>query len=352
MKYFFDLNHPADFHFFKNLFAYLEEQGYSYRVMARNKECLHELLRAEGIPFISRGKGSHFLLGKYFYAAYILLLSFTQLIIYRPGLTLSLSSPYLITVSKFLHIPTLTYDDTDFNPRLLPHIRRADYIFSPANYPHTFHENHFHIHTYKELAYLTPPESGEEKLGDAVFFRLTRTDSVHHSSDTRMDPSRILKEINLISKEHTSYLSSETGIAEDISSEIIYPDKVNIHQDMKNCRVFWGNSATMATEAVILGLPSIFIGNEKFAYLRELEESGLLYCFRPDQLESSFKKLNELLQNPYPGKLLYEARIKLFEEKINIKGLIIWFIENLPDSARELKENEDIQSRFRAHVIH
>ncbi len=307
----------------------MEEKGYSYRVMARNKECLHELLRAEGISFISRGKGSHFLLGKYFYAAYILLLSFIQLIIYRPVLTLSLSSPYLITVSRFLHIPTLTYDDTDYNPRLLPHIRKADYIFSPVNYPHTFHENHFHIHTYKELAYLTPPKSGEENLGDAVFFRTTRTDSVHHSSDRKIDPAKILKEINLISADHTSYLSSETGKVEGISTGVLFPDKVNIHRDLKNCQVFWGNSATMAVEAVILGLPSIFIGDEKFAYLRELEDSGLLYCFRPDQIESSFKKLSELLQDPYCAKRLDAARIRLFEKKINIIGLIIWFIENL-----------------------
>lgn len=352
MKFFFDLNHPADFHFFKNLFSYLGEQGYSYRVMARDKECLHELLNSEGISFISRGKGSHFLLGKYFYAAYILFLSFILLVIFRPGLTLSLSSPYLIIVSRFLRIPTLTYDDTDFNPRLLPHISKADYIFSPANYPHTFHENHFHIQTYKELAYLTPSEPAGEGTGDLVFFRLTRSDSVHHTSDTKMDIPMVLKEIKQVSRSHTSYLSSETEISEDMSGRVLFPDKVNIHKELKKCSVFWGNSATMAAEAVILGIPSIFIGNEKFAYLKEMEDSGILYCFGPDEIEASFHKLIGLLQDPASGKRLVEMRTQLLKDKINFTGLIIWFIENLPASARELKEDGDIQGRFRVQAIH
>ena len=345
-RYFFDLNHPADFHFFKNLFAYLDQQGYPYRVLARNKECLHELLQAGGIPFISRGKGSHFVAGKYVYAAYILILTLIQLIIFRPRLTLSLSSPYLISASRFLHIPTLTYDDTDFNPRLLPAIKRADYIFSPSNYPHTFHKNHFHIQTYKELAYLDPYIPRDEELGDAVFFRLTRTDSIHHSAGTSINVPWIIKEINRISDVHITFLSSETGIADDLSGKVLFPDRMKIHQDLRKCRVFWGNSATMAAEAVILGIPSIFVGSEKFAYLQELEGYGLLFCFPPDEIESSFNKLNELLMQSDAGKQFENTLARLLKGKINISDLIIWFIENLPDSPQILKDNEEIQFRF------
>jgi predicted glycosyltransferase len=346
-RFLFDLNHPADFHFFKNLFSHLEEKGYSFKVLARNKECLHELLEAQGIPFISRGKGSHFLLGKYVYAGYILFLSFIQLVLFRPGLTLSLSSPYLITVSRFLRIPTLVYDDTDFNPRLLPLIKRADYIFTPANYPHTFHKNHFHIHTYKELAYLAPSPPMEEDLSAAVFFRMTRTDSVHHASEARIGGSKLIQEINRISKNHPCFLSSETGKADHLSDKVMFPDRVNIHQDLKGCSAFWGNSATMATEAVILGIPSVFVGSEKFAYLKELEDHGLLFCFQPDELELSFKKLDDLINRPHSKKHFEQAQIQLLKEKINITGLLIWFIEHLPEGALSLRENPEIQFRFR-----
>jgi len=347
-RFLFDLNHPADFHFFKNLFSYLGERGYSFRVLARDKECLHELLEAQGIPYVSRGKGSHFLPGKYVYAVYILLLSFIQLLLFRPGLTLSLSSPYLITVSRFLRIPTLVYDDTDFNPRLLPLIKRADYIFTPANYPHTFHKNHFHIHTYKELAYLTPSLSGMEEEGDAVFFRLTRTDSVHHGSEARIGGVKLIHEINRISNNHTCFLSSETGIFDNLTDKVLFPDRVNVHRDLKECCAFWGNSATMAAEAVILGIPSVFVGSEKFAYLKELEDHGLLYCFQPDELELSFRKLDELISWPQSKKHFEQARIQLLKEKINITGLLIWFVENQAEGALSLRENPAIQFRFRS----
>lgn len=347
-RFLFDLNHPADFHFFKNLFVYLKKNGYSYRVIARNKECLHELLEAEGIPFINRGRGSHFLLGKYVYAVYIMLLSFFHIITFRPRLTFSLSSPYLIIVSRFCGISTLTYDDTDCNPRLLPMIRKADYIFSPANYPFTFHENHFHMQTYKELAYLSPSFIENERKGDAVFFRITRTDSVHHSSETRIEPSRIIEEINKISEDYITFLSSETSIADNLSKRVLFPDIVNIHKDLNRSRVFWGNSATMAVEAVILGLPSIFIGSEKFAYLKELEERGLLFCFTPDKIDLSFRKLEELIHSTSVDKMFEESRLQLLKTKSDISELFIWFIENLPDSAQILSDDLEIQYRFGA----
>ena len=347
-RFLFDLNDPAYFHFFKNLFSYFKENGYSFRVIARNKECLHELLSAQNISFINRGKGSHFLLGKYAYSVYILLLTIIHLIIFRPRLTLSLSSPYLITASRFLHIPTLTYDDTDYNPRLLPFIRRAHYVFTPANYPYAFHKNHFHIKTFKELAYLVPTTPGDGSFREAVFFRLTRTDSIHHASETRISLSGVIKEINRINLNHTTYLSSEIGFTDKLSNGVLFPDKVKIHQDLRKCCAFWGNSATMAAEAVILGVPSIFIGTEKFAYLKELEEYGLLYCFPPDKMELSFEKLHEIIQSPIIQNQLEPILLNLLREKINITGLLIWFIENLPDSAQILRDDIDIQFRFRS----
>ena len=137
-RIFFDLNHPADFHFFKYLFSRLSEQGYTYKIISRDKDCLQDLLINRDITFVSRGTGSHTLIGKYIFAIYILFLTLFILIRFRPELTISLSSPYLIAVSRILGIPSLTYDDTDDNPRLLPLIKKSDYIISPATYSHKF----------------------------------------------------------------------------------------------------------------------------------------------------------------------------------------------------------------------
>jgi len=345
-KLFFDLNHPADFHFFKNLFSSLLEAGYILRIVARDKECLHDLLRSHNISFLSRGQGSHSLTGKYLYAIYVLILTVIRLILFRPRLSVSLSSPYLIVASGFVGIPSLCYDDTDINPRLIPLIRRASHIVSPASYPHYFHGGHFRLPVFKELAYLHPKYFPYEKRGEAVFFRITRTDSVHHTSGSRIDLSYINRQIGMISRDYICFVSSETGIDESLTGSVKTAGRLKIHEDLQQCRAFWGNSATMAAEAAILGIPAVFVGAEKFSYVEELEDYGLLFHFHPDEIEASFVRLNELLEES--SDKYSKARQRLLKEKIDITGFLIWFIENYPESTRTFKSDPEILHRFRA----
>ncbi len=178
----FDLNHPADFHFFKHLMKRLKDQGYIQYVVARDKECLHLLLDDAGIPYQSRGRGKHTLVGKYTYALVILFGLLFHVLRFRPGLTMSLSSPYLALLSRLLGIPCITFDDTDENPRLLPLIRLSKYLLSPASYPHHFHPGHFHLPVYKELAYLHPSMFHAEENRDGIFF--IRTCAHRENDDT------------------------------------------------------------------------------------------------------------------------------------------------------------------------
>ncbi len=345
-RIFFDLNHPADFHFFKNLFDHLRDNRYVMRIMARDKECLQDLLTDRDIAFVSRGTGHHTLFGKYIFAIYILLYTLFQLIRFRPGLTISLSSPYLITASKILGVPSLTYDDTDDNPRLLPLIKKSDYIISPATYSHKFHKHHFHLQAFKELAYLHPKYFIHEKTGEGVFFRLTRTDSIHHTSESKFEYSNIIEQINRISQDHTCFLSTEIGMTPEFSEKVLMADVVNIHKDLQKCKVFWGNSATMAAEAAVLGIPAIFVGSELFSYIKELGVYGLLFHYHPGNIEASLEKLDELIAGDDDGNQFERARQKLLKEKIDISAFMIWFIENLPESARIMEDDPDYHLRF------
>ncbi len=193
-RIFFDLNHPADFHLFKHLIRRLKEEGYEIRISARKKDRLQELLSDEGITFLSRGAGSHTIAGKYLYGMLLLVLTLWRLIRFRPDLTLSLSSPYLILASRILGIPTICYDDNDTNPRLHPAIKKANCIFTPVSYPFLFHDRHFRIQVFKELAYLPPPADPARREG--IFFRLTRTDTIHHSRHAALNLNSIIEHIN------------------------------------------------------------------------------------------------------------------------------------------------------------
>lgn len=336
----FDLNHPADFHLFKRLMRQLKESAYSIRVVARDKECLHELLESEGVAFISRGRGSHSLAGKYIYAAWNLAVLLFQLIRFRPGIAMSLSSPYLALLSSITGITCITYDDTDLNPRLLPLIRRSTCILSPATYPHKFHNNHFRLPVFKEMAYLHPTVFQADQESKDVFVRITRTDSVHHSHDSRLELDPLFEKIKLLSQQHPICLSSEVTLDSDHIDAVRRANPLHIHKDLAACRVFWGNSATMAAEAAVLGIPAIFVSAEKFAYISELEAYGLLFYFHPSQLQLSLEKLEQILAGNPSGEEFSEAHTRMLTEKIDITAFMAWLLEKLPDSITLLQKDQ------------
>ncbi len=346
----FDLNHPADFHFFKHLMAHLNENGYRLKVVARDKECLHQLLQSAGIAYINRGSGSNSTLGKYVYSLYIVALILVLLVRFRPGLAISLSSPYLVLASRILGIQSLTYDDTDDNPRLLSIIKHSTYLLSPVHYPHQFHKNHFHLRTFKELAYLHPNRFRSETPGNGIFFRLARTDSIHHSPGSRVNVPAIIAQINRYSEQNPALFSAEVEVNPDQVKGVRMADRLQIHKELAGCRVFWGNSATMAAEAAVLGIPAIFVSAEKFSYISELEAYGLLFHYTPDQMGGSFAKLDELLRNDSMRESFREARTQLLNDKIDASRFLIWFAGNLPGSARIMREDPDYQLTFRGLI--
>jgi len=345
-KILFDLNHPADFHFFKHLISLLQSQDYTIKVVARNKECLHLLLDDAGIVYTSRGRGKHTLAGKYIYSVWILVVLLLALIRLRPGITISLSSPYLAILSRMLGIPCITFDDTDNNPRLLPLIKKSGYLLSPATYPHQFHKNHFHLPVLKELAYLHPHLFKPSEVKEGLFFRLTRTDSIHHSAASRLDEKIVIEKINKLSQDHLIVLSSETNLEPSSNDMIRMADPIRIHRDLDGCKVFWGNSATMAAEAAVLGIPAIFVSAEKFAYITELEAYGLLYHFHPDDLEASFARLEELLAGDPPLSQFRESWKRLLNEKLDMTAFMSWFVESFPESASILEADPAYVRKF------
>jgi predicted glycosyltransferase len=199
----------------------------------------------------------------------------------------------------------------------------------------------------KEMSYLSTDELFDREPANGCFFRVTRTDSVHHSPESRIDLFRVVKLMNNLTKKYSCILSSELHSLPEISDQIALANITAVHTQLRNCRVFWGNSATMAAEAVLLGVPAIYVGAEKFSYLIELEEYGLLKCFHPGDLESSFEELRKLLLSNSHHSPYKEALLKLKEDKIDMTRFLVWFIVNLPESPVILHENPEVKLNFR-----
>ena len=123
-----------------------------------------------------------------------------------------------------------------------------------------------------------------------------------------------------------------------------------IHYVLKNALLVLSESATMATEAAMVGTPSIFIDNNGRFYTKELEEKyGLVFNFTasPVDQERALNKGLELLQNNNLKEHFIIKRNKMLKDKIDVTAFMVWFVENYPNSAKIMKENPDYQLRFK-----
>ena len=110
-----------------------------------------------------------------------------------------------------------------------------------------------------------------------------------------------------------------------------------VHSLLYYATMFVGDSQTMTSEAAVLGTPSIrcntFVG--RIHYLEEEEHRyHLTYGFRPENSETMFARVNELLAM---GTAALKAewakrRAVLLSEKIDYTAFLTWFIENYPQS--------------------
>jgi predicted glycosyltransferase len=105
----------------------------------------------------------------------------------------------------------------------------------------------------------------------------------------------------------------------------VSPEKI---LDVLNLAALYiGDGGSMATEAAILGTPSIFVSSLTAGVFDELERNyGLMMTFTPDQEEGILQAVEKILKDPH-GKDTWRAKKKKFlEDKINVTD---YFVETI-----------------------
>jgi predicted glycosyltransferase len=322
----------------------LKGEGYRIRVTARNRGRLHQLLQAEGISYNTRGPGSRYYVLKYVLGAFLVLLALARLLVFRPGLSISRSSPYLILASRILRIPSLCFDDNDTDLRLQPWIRLANYIITPATYSRQFHECHFRIPVFKEMAYLPEPRPHEHRKG--FFIRISRTDTTHHSRLDTLDLQVLNSYIGSFSDRYDVLLSSEYGIPDVLNGQVTEPGTNDFYGSLNHCRIFWGNSATMAAEAALLGIPAVYVSANISSSLVELKEAGLLFHFTPDRMETSLQHAEALMESRIGCGQYCVVANWIRKSKIDMGAFLYWVVSRFPDSVHKLQHDPDWKREF------
>ena len=100
-----------------------------------------------------------------------------------------------------------------------------------------------------------------------------------------------------------------------------------IHHIINYADLLVGESATMASEAAVLGIPSVFIAKTGRGYTDEQEKRyGLVNYFNDEQYEQAISCIRDLVSTDTRN-IGHKARSKLLMEKIDVTQWMIKFFE-------------------------
>jgi uncharacterized protein len=342
MNIFIDIGHPAHVHYFKNLIKIMKKHyNAKFCVTARDKEMAQYLLEVNNIDFINRGKGKDSSIGK---LLYLVKANFQLLRIAlksKPDLFLSFGSPYAAQVSYLLGVPSITIDDTEsakFGQMFYKPFSKL--ILSPNTFYKNFGEKHTKFNGYMELSYLHPdyfkPDvsvlneldiNKDESYSILRFVKWKANHDIGHNGISKENKILVVNELLKFGK---VFITSEEELPEEIEKYRIKIAPEKIHSVLYYANLFYGESATMASESAVLGTPSIYLDDNGRGYTDEQEKLyGLVFNYDESiqNQEKSIDKAKEILSS-YDQKKWKKKREKLLVDKIDVTKYLIACVES------------------------
>jgi len=274
---------------------------------------------------------------------------------------LSMVSPYLSLAGFFLRKPHLAFADTE-SSGIYDKVfcRFVSVLLTPKSFKRTLRRRQIRFDGNLELFYLHPRrfkplDSGEitrllgiEKEEPYVIMRFVSWEAFHDKGLTGFSNENKWKAVREFSNYSEVFISAEKTLPEGLQQYQIKIPPEKMHDVLAHARLFFGESATMASESAVLGIPAIYLNENWLGYTDEEKEYGLLFSYKEnlsDQKEA-IKKGVELLKWSAVKQNMANNRIKFLEKKIDVTGFLIWFIENWPKSFDIMMKDPDYQYRF------
>ncbi len=355
MKLLIDIGHPAHVHLFKNLAKNLLNQGHSVFFTCRNKEVTIQLLEAYNFDYCSLGSHYKNLFGKFWGLARFTYSLFISAIAFHPDIILSHGSPYAAISSMLLRKPHISLENNGNMEQIRFYLPFTKAVLIPDTLNIDLGKKQINIASFHEIAYLLPK-----------YFRPS-TDVYDYLGCSKEDPFCIVRFVSW----NASHDIGHKGLSEEEKDNIIYclekRYRVFITSEIKNCDKYdkykikipphlmhhalyyaslvVSEGATMASEAGVLGTPSIYINSLIRSYNEDQEKFGTVFNFRNGT--GVLQKIEELMCDSELDDRMANNRKNLLNSKIDYTSFLFWFILNYPTSFKTLKVNPDYQYNFK-----
>ncbi|GAB2771855.1 DUF354 domain-containing protein [Rhabdobacter roseus] len=292
MNFLFELSHPKHYYQFKEVINRLKSLGHTVRVIARDKDVLLKILADEGVDYTIYGRHGKSILAK-FTAVPNLMLSYSKIVMrFRPDWIVSKASPYAALVRYVHKAKTCITPDSEVvnltNRFVAPN---SDKIITPRSFTIHFGQKHHFINGFFEDCYLHPSlfRPDEEvfnqltiKKGEVYFIlRFIAWNANHDLNRYGFSDQEKISLIDLLSRYGKVFISSEGALPTSLEAYRIKIPASAMHSALHYASLYIGDSQTMATEAALLGTPSVrynsFVGpNDMSNFIVMENQFGLL----------------------------------------------------------------------------
>ena len=336
MRILIDILHPAHVHFFRNFHAEMTDRGHQLRITARDKDRSVELLQAFGLPYqqISRQKSGAGLAVEMAGRTARLMKIMRS---FRPDVMTGIMGPSIALAGAVRRVPAVVFYDTEFavqtNRIVYP---LAHSVCTPDSYQGKVPGRHMQYAGYHELAYLHPNRFQPDPavLGDLgirpgepySIVRFVSWQAVHDRRERGLSDKQKLNLIEVLQRRGRVLISSESPL-EGHLADLAVPGRVEqIHHLIAHARLVVGESATMSSEAAVLGVPAVFIATTGRGYTDDEERRyGLVRHFTEDQYDMALSAIEEILAEP--AATWQKTRQRLLQEKIDVTAWMIDYFE-------------------------
>ena len=341
MNILINIAHPGHVHLFKYAIQLWKEHGHKILIVARDKDVTLALLDEYKIPYIV-GSVRQYSLGKqllelYTHTAKLVVLSRQ----FQPDVFISVGSTFAAWAAFIVGKPHIAFDDTE-HAWLEHHLYMpfTQLICTPSCFTKDLGHKQIRYSGYQELAYLHPhyfkPDSKilvELGLapGEPFFIvRFVSWKAMHDKGYSGVNEAGKIQLVEILKKYGKVIISTETkGLPEFLKSEARKIPPAQIHNLLYYSTMYIGEGGTMATEAALLGTPSIFINPLSGGNWDELQNKyHLLYaCSKADE---AIGTISELLSTSHLKDIWQDRRRRMLADTIDVTAWMVDLIENYP----------------------
>jgi predicted glycosyltransferase len=340
MKIVFELNHPKHFYQFKYVMSLLKEHGHKLQIVARDKDVLLKVLHEEKIDYQVFGVHKKNVIMKLLAVIYILWSYFKILKKSQPDIIISKASLYSVLLSKFLKCKSIIFPDSEVvfltNKIVAP---LADMVITPETFELSYGKKHIRIPGLFENCYLHPTvfQFNDQELKELdiikpyVVLRFIGWTANHDVGKKGISEDKKNEIVKLLKNNYHVYISSENELSDDLKEYSLKIPASKIHHVLYGAELYLGDSQTMATEAALLGTPSIrtnsFVGEHDMSNFKLLESK--YHILRNVALDGNLNDVIDELTQPGKKDEWMDKRKKYFSSIGDTNMIIAGLIESV-----------------------